>query len=191
MITATSQDIPTIIKILAPAFVNNRSVNRCVKQDGKRLQRIENQIAYVSRISIRNQQAFLNSDKTGAVLCSQSNRKKASIWDDLFYVFKVSGLRMGFQLMKREKLIKQFHPQIPYCHLWFIGVDASLQGQGIGSKLLAEIMGLCNKQKLPIYLETSTLANLHFYNRSGFELYKQIKLPMDDFDLYFFRWMPV
>ena len=42
MINARRNDIPTLVKILAPPFYKNLSVNRCVKQDGKRLQRIDN-----------------------------------------------------------------------------------------------------------------------------------------------------
>ncbi len=63
MITATKKDIPTLIKILAPSFSYNLSVNRCVKQDSRRLQRIEKQIRYVCNISIKNNLAFINEEK--------------------------------------------------------------------------------------------------------------------------------
>jgi len=48
MIKARKNDVLTLIRILAPPFSTNLSVNRCVKQDHKRLQRIENQIKYIS-----------------------------------------------------------------------------------------------------------------------------------------------
>jgi len=190
MTHATKIDISAIINILTPAFASNLSVNRCVKQDAKRLQRIENQIRYISRISIRNQLAFINSDKTAAALCNLSLGKKATVFDDLYFLFKVSGLKLGLELMKREKLLKQHQPKSQFCHLWFIGVDVEVQGKGIGSKLLNEIKQLCTQNNWPIYLETSNTANLNFYRKNGFELYKQLTLPVDDFELYFFRWMP-
>ena len=41
-----------IVEILTLPFTDNLSVNRCVKQDKKRLQRIENQIKYVSSTTV-------------------------------------------------------------------------------------------------------------------------------------------
>jgi len=188
MIIATKKDIPAIVKILAPAFSDNLSVNRCVKQDSNRLKRIENQIKYISRICIRNNMAFINNEKTSAVLCHLTSGKKATIMDDLYYLFCVSGVRLGLQLMKREKLLKQIVPEAEGCHLWFIGVDKNCQGKGLGSAAMGDIKQMCKEKNLPIYLETSNPRNLKFYEKNGFELYYKIQLPTDDFELYFFRW---
>lgn len=191
MINAKKNDIPTLVKILAPPFSTNKSVNRCVKQDQKRLQRIENQIRYVSNISIRNNMAYINPTKTGAILCSLSNGKKATMLDDLYFIMQVSGLKLGLQLMKREKLLKQIHPNPAYCHLWFIGVENASQGKGIGTQMLEYLKQICREKNLQIHLETSNLRNLKFYERNGFKLYDKMKLPMDDFDLYFYSWDPL
>ncbi|WP_282124857.1 GNAT family N-acetyltransferase [Marinifilum flexuosum] len=190
MINARRNDIPLLIKILTPPFSANLSVNRCVKQDDKRLQRIENQIRYISKISIRNNFAFVNTTKTGVVLCNLSNGKKANILDDLYFIFKVSGLKLGLQLLKREKMLKQLHPKSDYCHLWFIGVKNSSQGSGIGTKMIKFLKQTCQEKGLPIYLETSNPDNLKFYEKNGFKLYKTVKLPMDDFELYLYSWVP-
>lgn len=185
---ATKKDIPNIINTIVPAFNNNQSVNRCVKQDRKRLLRIENQIKYVCRLSIKNKMAFITDDKKGAVLCTISTGKKASVFDDLYFIFKVSGIKLGLQLLKREKLLKQFKPQNQaYCHLWFIGVSPEIQGTGIGSKIMGEIKSLCKEKNLPIYLETSNERNIAFYEKNGFTLYKKEQLVTDEFLLYFFK----
>lgn len=190
MISAVEKDIPDILHILTPAFADNKSVNRCVKQDGKRLQRIENQIRYVSRISIRNNMAFLNTSKNGAILCSLSNGRKANLPDDLYYISRVSGLKLGLQLVQREKHLKKILPESNYCHLWFIGVEKGSQGKGTGSEMLNELKKLCAEKNLPIYLETSNERNLKFYEKNGFTLYHSCILPTDDFKLYFFEWKP-
>lgn len=190
MINATQHDIETLVKILAPPFSDNLSVNRCVKQDNKRLERIENQIRYVSNISIRNQMAFVNQAKTAALLCNLSSGKKATLMDDMFFITKVSGLKLGLELVKRERLLKQMHPCTDFCHLWFIGVDTAQQGQGMGSEMMDFIKQHCIEKQLPIYLETSNQRNIKFYEKHGFNLYEKIKLPMDDFELSFFSWEP-
>ena len=188
MIQAQKKDIRLIQDILTPSFEDNKSVNRSVKQDHKRLERIRNQIKYASKISIANEMAFLNDDKTCAVLCNPLDGVKASVLDDLFYIRKVSGVKLGLQLMKREKLIKQFHPIRPFCHLWYLGVLPDCQGKGIGGKMLREIQQYGIEKTIPIYLETSNEQNLRFYESHGFEKYHEVRLPTDDFKLYFYKW---
>ncbi len=190
MINARRKDIPTLIKILTPPFSANLSVNRCVKQDGRQLQRIENQIRYVSNISIKNSFAFIDTTKKGAVLCNLSNGRKATILDNLYFLFKVSGMKLGLQLIKREKLLKQIHPKLNHCHLWFIGVENASQGDGIGTRMIEYLKQICQEKRLPIYLETSNPNNIKFYEKNGFKLNRIIKLPMDDFELYFYSWDP-
>ena len=190
MINATKNDLRTIVKILAPSFSDNQSVNRCIKQDSKRFNRVENQIKYISRISLRNEMAFINDEKTGAILCNFSYGKKATISDDIYYLSKVSGLKLGLQLMKQEKLLKQIMPDQDFCHLWFIGVSNEYQGKGIGSEMIDFLKKICSEKNLPIYLETSNQRNLKFYEKNGFKLYHKSQLPMDNFELYFYCWNP-
>lgn len=190
MILAQKQDIPQLIKILLYPFQYNLSVNRCIKQDKKKLARISNQIRYVAKISIKNNWAFMNNDKTTAVLCVPSDGKQATVVEDFFFIRKVSGLKLGFKLMKRERLIAKYHPSTPFCHLWYIGVDITLQRKGEGSKMMRFIQGKCREENLPIYLETSNEDNIRFYQKNGFEMYDSVQLPGDDFTLYFFKWLP-
>lgn len=190
MKSATSKDIPAIVEILTRAFLENKSVNRCIKQDSRRHKRIENQIKYICRISLRCKMAFLNENKTGAVLCSLSNVRGATLLDDLFYFFKVSGVKLGLQLLKREKLLKQILPQGAYCHLWLIGVDNEFQSKGAGTKMISDLKNICSDMHLPIYLETSTPRNRLFYEKNGFKLYNSVQLPTDTFELYFYCWNP-
>lgn len=190
MILAQKQDIPQLVKILLYPFQYNLSVNKCIKQDKKKLSRIENQIKYVSRISIRNNWAFMNKDQTGAVLCVPSDGKKATLEDDFFFIRKVSGLKLGFKLMKRERLLSKYHPSEPFCHLWYIGVDITLQRKGEGSRMIQFVQNKCKEENLPIYLETSNEDNIKFYQKNGFEMFQCAELPGDEFTLYFFRWEP-
>lgn len=188
---ATRKDMPAIVEILTAAFLDNKSVNRCVKQDSQRKKRIENQIKYVCRIALRCKMAFLNENNTGAVLCSLSNVKGATLLDDLFYFFKVSGAKLGFQLLKREKLLKQILPHGAYCHLWLIGVDNEFQSKGAGTHMISYMKNICREKQLPIYLETSTPRNRMFYEKNGFKLYHTTQLETDDFELYFYCWNPM
>lgn len=190
MIFATEKDIPLMVEILAPAFSDNLSVNRCVNQTLNRFDKIKNQVKYIARISLRNRMAFINEQKTGVVLCNLSYGKKATVFDDIWFLWKVSGLKLGLQLMKREKLLKQIIPDENCCHLWFIGVSPEWQGKGTGSEMIADLKKICSEKKLPICLETSNRRNIAFYEKNGFRLYNKTRLPGDNFVLYFYSWHP-
>lgn len=61
-------------------------------------------------------------------------------------------------------------------YLWFIGVDPDFQNTGIGSILLDELVEDSKFKKRPIYLETSTLKNLPWYKKFGFNIYHEADL---------------
>lgn len=57
----------------------------------------------------------------------------------------------------------------PHVHLGPLGVDAHLQGQGIGSQLLAEHCRRLDATGEVGYLETDKAENVAFYARQGYE----------------------
>jgi ribosomal protein S18 acetylase RimI-like enzyme len=85
--------------------------------------------------------------------------------------------------LDRESKIKKFHPK-EFIYLWYVGVEPTDQGKGIGSSLLQDIINLSNKRKLPIYLETSTERNLPLYERFKFEKYQELNF---NYTLYLYK----
>lgn len=69
------------------------------------------------------------------------------------------------------------HPSERHLYLAVIGVDPERQGEGIGSQLIRPGLDLCDRERLPAYLETGKEANLAFYGRHGFTVVDQIRLP--------------
>jgi ribosomal protein S18 acetylase RimI-like enzyme len=160
-----------MIEILTAAFQNNKSVNFIVKQDKKREKRLRLLIEY----SIFHGKSFgelrLNEDKTACAIIVDSEKKKTTIrsiiWD-LRLIFGCVGITNVSKILRREKAIKSLLPKEPFLHLWYIGVDPSIQGKGLGSKLLEEIKQLAHSQNKVLQLETSTPINFPFYQKHGF-----------------------
>lgn len=73
-------------------------------------------------------------------------------------------------------MIKANHPKEPIAYLWFVGVSKEVQGQGVGSALMHEVIAKCEQDKRPVYLETSMLRNLPFYKKLGFEIFQTLEL---------------
>jgi ribosomal protein S18 acetylase RimI-like enzyme len=66
------------------------------------------------------------------------------------------------------------HPSVPHWYLMFVGIDAGLQGQGLGSKLLAPVLQLADASRTICYLETPFRRTHAFYQRIGFEIVSEL-----------------
>lgn len=69
------------------------------------------------------------------------------------------------------------HPAERHLYLAVLGVEPDRQGQGVGSALIRPGLDLCDRERLPAYLETGKEANLAFYGRHGFAVVDRIELP--------------
>ena len=64
---------------------------------------------------------------------------------------------------------KRLMPE-PHWYLLALAVDPEMQGQGIGSRLIAPTLARADEGGLPCYLETHRESNVAFYSKRGFEL---------------------
>lgn len=62
------------------------------------------------------------------------------------------------------------HPEYPHWYLPWFGVDAALQGRGIGGQLLKPCLEIVDASHRPAYLETPNPRSIPFYERQGFEV---------------------
>jgi GNAT superfamily N-acetyltransferase len=69
------------------------------------------------------------------------------------------------------------HPVERHMYLAVLGVDPEHQGNGVGSRLIRPGLDLCDRERLPAYLETGKEANLAFYGRHGFQVLDRLELP--------------
>jgi GNAT superfamily N-acetyltransferase len=61
-------------------------------------------------------------------------------------------------------------PRTPHSHFGPFAVDSHLQGQGIGTVMLADYCAHIDARGGPAYLETDKAENVRLYQRHGFEL---------------------
>lgn len=166
---ATNAHRERVIEILTHSFKDNQSINYIVKQDHKRIERIKKLIAYSFFQGINFGKVFISEDQNAACIVIFPNQKKTSLqsilWD-LKLVLQVIGIKKVNAALKREALLKKKYPKTPYAHLWYIGVDPFYQRKGLGSTLLEEVITYCGNT--PIYLETSVLSNIAWYETFGF-----------------------
>lgn len=161
-----------IIEILQQSFRDNKSVNFVVKQDEKRVARIRKLMEYSYFQGERFGKIYLSEDQKACAIVLIPSKKKTSLkgilWD-LKLVVQCIGIRNVSNVLKRESEIKKHQPDVPFLHLWYIGVTPACQGQGHGTLLMQQILQDARKMSLPVYLETSMERNFPFYEKLGFE----------------------
>jgi ribosomal protein S18 acetylase RimI-like enzyme len=67
-------------------------------------------------------------------------------------------------------LMDDAHPRFPHWYLAWFGVDAALQGRGLGGELMEHCLRIVDKDHLPAYLDSPNPRNISFYERHGFEV---------------------
>ena len=182
-----SKDNKRVVDILTGAFADNQSVNYVVKQGTNRLGRIRHLMNYAAATSRDFGEVWLSPDQRGCALTVLPDTKQttvASMRRDVALAFLSTGLRNVYKTLHREGQIKRMHPPEPFCHLWFLGVEEGFQGREIGSRLLRNIIDHYDAQQRAIYLETSTLRNVPWYEKFGFEVYHELNLT---YPLYMMR----
>ena len=126
---------------------------------------------------------------TGEVFTTES-LQGAAIWNPpgTFPLGWRTNARMGWtmaRLLRRHFLgraaglmyFDTHHPREPHWYLQMLGTDPELQGKGIGSALLAQVLERCDRGGQKVYLEASKEKNIPFYARHGFAVSEEMHMP--------------
>lgn len=176
-----------IIDILTQSFESNQSVNYIIPQDKKRIKRIRALMDYSFEVCYLFGEVLISEDKKACALIVYPDKKKTSLKSillDVKLIIQCVGLKNIKKTLSREALIQKIQPKERMTYLWFIGVNLAAQNKGIGSLLLQEIIQLSIQNNRPIYLETSTVKNLPWYSKFGFQVYSEQDL---SYHLYFLK----
>lgn len=187
MIKASYHEKGLVIDILTKSFDTNQSVNYIVKQDSQREKRVKALMDYSFEVCYLFGDVFLSENKKACALILYPDKKKTtfkSILLDLKLILNCVGIGNIQKALSRESKIKKLQPKEPMYYIWFIGVDPEHQSSGIGSKLLNEVIDDSKQKKRALYLETSTLKNIPWYKKFGFDVYNELDL---SYKLFFLR----
>ena len=67
---------------------------------------------------------------------------------------------------------------MPHYYLFLTGVDPKQQRQGVSTSLLGDTLRRIDTERLPVYLETQSAANVDIYEKLGFVVVEKTAFPM-------------
>lgn len=190
----TKADRSKVIDIITASFDTNPSVNRVIKNDTKRKERIKALADYSFKTSLLRDGAFISSDEQGVALCYKYNIRKEGLkdyWNQLILVGKAIGIGRVCDIMKRDGYLKSKRPTDGnYLYFWFLGITDKGKGGIAIRELKQHLFTESEKGNLPIYLETSVPKNKRVYERYGFETYHEWTDPKTGDVIWLMRRMP-
>ena len=72
--------------------------------------------------------------------------------------------------------IDSHHPHDPAAYLQFVGVEASRQGQGLGSAVMAPMLTACDRDGVAAFLVATSERSAKLYERHGFGVIEVLRV---------------
>ena len=102
-------------------------------------------------------------------------REQLPVAPTLLRVFGPRPLRT----LRGLRTIEHGHPSAPHWYLDYIGVERGGQGRGAGSALLRPMLDRLDDEGAPAYLHAGSPDSRRLYERHGFEVTEEFRLPFD------------
>lgn len=195
---ATTADVPRLAAVLAGAFARDPYFSWLAGEASERNQRMRDAWSGILRFaSAGMRETWTDASRSGVAIWIPPGRGPSSIIDS-FRLMPTFARLTGWRRLREASAAVEFlehrrrdHVPTPHWYLSALGVDPDVQGQGIGSALLAVIGARADADRTPAYLETATARNVLLYERHGFAVVEELVLPRTDVHGWLMRRDPV
>jgi ribosomal protein S18 acetylase RimI-like enzyme len=180
---AATEDAAALARTLARAFADDPVSVWFLPREADRPQRLARSYerVFLRRIALPREATFTVADHAGVAMWLPPGQAQLGALEQLRLLPVMAGA-LGRDLPRALRgmgAMDAVHPHEPHWYLWLLGVDPQRQGEGLGSRLLAEVLERCDRDRVPAYLEATTPRNREFYVRHGFEDRGELQLPDD------------
>ena len=146
---ALAADLPELSHTLASAFFDDPVLSWFFEDAGKRLEQLGRMMSFSLETGLGRGHVY-----------TTENRRAAAIWSppDVPFLDERSEASLATLLRELigssadEKLvafakIQETHPHEPHFYLFTLGTHAENQSQGLGGRVLAPVLGICDAQR--------------------------------------------
>lgn len=175
----TDADIPTAVDTLARAFADSPYTRHVIAADNHRERIRRYQELCLTRIGMVYGRTWVADEGRAVAVWSIPGRDLSPAFAELAPLLsELSGDRAAASAAA-DAAIAPHRPQDAGWFLQTVGTAPEAQGRGLGSAVLLPGIHEAERAGYPAFLETSSVANLRFYERLGFEVTAEIQLPYD------------
>lgn len=175
---ARLEDIGQLSRALALAFYSDPVYKWFFPSASSRVEKTRRLFAVFLEMLIPLNTVFTTAELDGASLWIPPGRT-ISNWQGIkqnLRILSVFGTGV-WRSIRWWLSVESKHPRYPHWELFLIGVVPASQGKGIGTALLKPMLDKCDKEQMPIYLDTGNRENVRFYQRHRFKVMREINLP--------------
>lgn len=188
---ATIIDKQLVSEILLSAFLplkESNSINLVVKQDEKRIERMQILMEYLFEKAFCFGEVFISKNNKACILLKYTDKEKPTLKTILLnikLVHKCIGIGRVFEVLKRQRLVNKNYPKEKHIRPIIMGVKKECKGNGTAARLMIKVKNKFKNNQLPIIIDTASENNAQLYQKLEFKIIK--KDESLGFPIYFLR----
>ncbi len=170
--------------MLSRAFHNDPWVLYLYPDEVERRRRLPGAFGIMLRYALRYGEITTTAEVAGTACWLPPGKTTPTLWGMLNTGSLWPSFQLGWQGILRSSRLQIYQNDLhkhfvsePHWYLYLLGVDPSVQGQGIGSMLLRSGLERADAARLPAYLETMNPINVPFYQKFGFNIVHEGEIP--------------
>lgn len=178
---AASADIESLAGVLSRAFAGDPLFTWYGRHGEGRLARLRECFALLLRTeSAGLAQTYTTHDLAGVAVWQPPGFDLGWRVRDLGHMrawASFTGWRRLPRAWRVADVLARHHPDGPHYHLALLGVEPDRQGAGLGTALLEPMLDVCDRARAAATLTTANESTLPFYERRGFDVRAELRLP--------------
>ena len=176
---AAATDTQRLAAALARAFYDDPPTGWVLRDDSRRLNQLERSFALsLRKIFLAQDECYTTDGIGGGAIWACPGKWHLGLFKQLRLTPALASIngRAVARLLQAVNAAESNHPKERHYYLAFLGVEPTMQGKGIGSALLRQVLQRCDRDGVPAYLEASTPRNRALYERNGFNVTEEFFL---------------
>ena len=188
---ASSIDKKLVSEILVSAFSplkEDSVINLVVKQDRKRIERMQILMEYLFERTIRFGEVYISDNNKACLLLKFAHKEKTTfrtIFLDIKLAYKCIGIERIFGVLKRQRIANQNYPKEKHIRPLILGVKKESKGNGTAVRLMIKVRNRYKNNQLPVMIDAASEHNAKLYQKFGFKIIE--KKETLGFPIYFLR----
>ena len=181
---ATRDDLPELSRVMARAFYDDPLFSWIFPNASTRLVRMTkmNDAFFPRMFGVPFIEMYTTDDLAGVALWAGPEKwepPSSAFIPAVPRLLRAMGVGGTRRMTSTMNALAKVHPHETHWYLAGLATDPPKQGRGVGSALVNEVTtGRCDEQHLMSYLETQKPENVPFYEKLGYQVVKELDLPL-------------